>query len=194
MPWKNGGGETSEIAIWPEDAALDAFDWRISMARVAADGPFSAFAGIDRTLAVLSGAGLRLHVAGWPAIELTSMSAPYAFPGDAAATAVLVAGPITDLNVMTRRGRFSHRVVRADLVEPTTLRVAWPTLVVCSSGRLIVASAFTTQQIGPLDTLLLEVPDAAVSLAPEIPVSVFIVELKQSSKPAATVGRPSPLP
>ncbi len=48
MPWKNGSGETAEIAIWPDGVALDAFDWRISMARVAADGPFSAFAGVDR--------------------------------------------------------------------------------------------------------------------------------------------------
>ncbi|MDP1908248.1 MAG: HutD family protein, partial [Hyphomicrobium sp.] len=32
MPWKNGGGETTEIAISPEGAALDSFDWRVSMA------------------------------------------------------------------------------------------------------------------------------------------------------------------
>ncbi|MBV9975040.1 MAG: HutD family protein, partial [Hyphomicrobiales bacterium] len=50
MPWKNGGGETTEIIASPEGAGLDEFDWRISMARVATDGPFSRFAGVDRTL------------------------------------------------------------------------------------------------------------------------------------------------
>ena len=44
MPWKNGGGETTEIAVSPEAAGLDRFDWRVSMARVARNGPFSEFA------------------------------------------------------------------------------------------------------------------------------------------------------
>ena len=57
MPWKNGGGETTEIAVSPEGAGLDDFDWRVSMARVESSGPFSLFAGIDRTLAILEGEG-----------------------------------------------------------------------------------------------------------------------------------------
>ena len=32
MPWKNGGGETTEIAVFPSGAGLDDFEWRISMA------------------------------------------------------------------------------------------------------------------------------------------------------------------
>jgi uncharacterized protein len=40
MPWKNGGGETTEIAVFPPGASLDAIAWRLSMASVAADGPF----------------------------------------------------------------------------------------------------------------------------------------------------------
>lgn len=43
MPWKNGGGVTVEIAIHPPGASVNAFDWRISMATVAQDGPFSSF-------------------------------------------------------------------------------------------------------------------------------------------------------
>jgi uncharacterized protein len=41
MPWKNRRGSTTEIAVGSAGASLDAFDWRISMAHVAADGPFS---------------------------------------------------------------------------------------------------------------------------------------------------------
>ena len=59
-PWKNGGGTTAEIAIGPPGATLDAFDWRISMARVASDGPFSSFPGVDRTLSIIDGAAQRM--------------------------------------------------------------------------------------------------------------------------------------
>lgn len=64
MPWKNGGGVTVEIAIHPPSASMDAFDWRISMATVAQDGPFSSFPGIDRTLAIIEGNGMALAIAG----------------------------------------------------------------------------------------------------------------------------------
>jgi environmental stress-induced protein Ves len=112
MPWKNGGGSTTEITIGPVGASLDAFDWRISMAQVATDGPFSNFPDIDRTLAVIEGAGMELTIGDQPALVLDCESAPLSFPGDAPTTARLLAGEITDLNVMTRRGRFGHRVVR----------------------------------------------------------------------------------
>lgn len=105
MPWKNGGGETTEIAIAPEGASLDTFDWRVSMARVASDGPFSVFPGIDRNLTVLEGAGIVLEPHGSAATRLTPDSPPYTFPGDLPLDARLVDGPILDLNVMTRRGR-----------------------------------------------------------------------------------------
>lgn len=57
QPWKNGGGETIEIAAHPVGATTDNFDWRISMARVEGDGPFSTFPDIDRTLTILEGMG-----------------------------------------------------------------------------------------------------------------------------------------
>ena len=112
MPWKNGGGSTTEIAIGPVGASLDAFDWRISMAQVASDGPFSRFDGIDRTLAVIAGGGMELTIGGQAPVVLGHASEPLSFPGDVPTTARLLAGDITDLNVMTRRGQFSHRVTR----------------------------------------------------------------------------------
>ena len=41
MPWKNGGGQTTEIVVHPAGATLAEFDWRVSIADVDADGPFS---------------------------------------------------------------------------------------------------------------------------------------------------------
>ena len=112
MAWKNGGGETLEVAVFPPDAAVGGFDWRVSMAVVAIDGPFSLFPGIDRTLALLDGAGLTLDIMGHGIVSLAPDSDPCAFPGDVETMATLTGGPITDLNVMTARGRYRHAVER----------------------------------------------------------------------------------
>ncbi|OZA92369.1 MAG: hypothetical protein B7X76_00125 [Azorhizobium sp. 39-67-5] len=118
MAWKNGGGETVEILTVPEGAALGDFDWRISSATVERAGPFSAFAGIDRTLCVLAGAGLTLAVAPHAPVRIDSTSAPYRFPGEAAAFGTPHGGPVVDLNIMTRRTRFTHEVTRLTLEAP----------------------------------------------------------------------------
>jgi uncharacterized protein len=111
-PWKNGGGSTTEIAAEPSGASLDTFDWRISMAHVATDGPFSTFPGIDRTLAVVKGSGLVLTIAGGTPVTLAYGSDPISFAGDSPTSARLIGGEIVDLNVMTRRRRFSHELRR----------------------------------------------------------------------------------
>jgi environmental stress-induced protein Ves len=109
--WKNGGGATTEIAVSPPDASLDDFDWRVSMARVASDGPFSDFTGIDRSLAVVMGAALVLTIGDDPELELGVASDPARFAGDTPTSARLLAGEIVDLNVMTRRGRVEHELL-----------------------------------------------------------------------------------
>lgn len=108
--WKNGGGVTHELAVWPDGADLSGFDARLSMAEVASDGPFSAFPGIDRTLAVLEGGPMRLSFGG-AEVAVTADGPPLSFPGEAPVHAGLDAGPVLDLNIMTRRGAFSHRMV-----------------------------------------------------------------------------------
>jgi environmental stress-induced protein Ves len=110
MPWKNGGGQTTEIAVHPAGATLADFAWRVSIAEITADGPFSGFAGVDRTLVLLSGAGVRLtgttHTA-----ELRVPYEPYTFSGDDATACTLVDGPVRDFNLMLRRGRVRGRTV-----------------------------------------------------------------------------------
>lgn len=59
LPWKNGKGETIELAI-NEGGSLADFDWRISMARVTEDGAFSDFSGYQRHLLLLDGIGIEL--------------------------------------------------------------------------------------------------------------------------------------
>jgi uncharacterized protein len=139
MPWKNGGGETVEIAVFPEGAGLGEFEWRVSMATVASDGPFSIFPDIDRTLSILDGDGMQLLVEGREAVVLTQGSEPLPFPADAVASATLLAGPIVDLNVMTRRGARSHSVSRLVVDGNAGLDTGGQMLLLfCSRGRLDV--------------------------------------------------------
>ena len=131
MPWKNGGGTTVELAISPADAGLEDFAWRISTAQVAVDGAFSSFPGIDRSLAALAGNGMCLQRADGQREMLLSGDAIAVFGGEEAISAQLLDGPITDLNLMTRRGVWSHelRLVRLQgeqvLVNDAELLLLW---------------------------------------------------------------------
>ncbi|MBZ9757878.1 HutD family protein [Mesorhizobium sp. ESP6-5] len=177
MPWKNGGGTTTEIAVSPAGAGLDDFDWRVSMARVETSGPFSSFAGIDRTLSVLEGEGIVLDVAGLLPERMTAASQPFSFPADQPTSAALIAGPITDLNVMTRRGRMLHQVECLPVSAPVEISTeACSTLILCHRGHAIFAGAAPIR-LGPLDTLLLG-PDVSVSRVEPAPdATLFVVRI-----------------
>ncbi|WP_421913559.1 HutD family protein [Mesorhizobium sp.] len=177
MPWKNGGGVTTEIVVSPPTAGLDDFDWRISMARVENGGPFSQFAGIDRTLAVLEGEGISLHIAGRPSVAMTRAAAPLFFPADAPTTAALISGPITDLNVMTRRSRTTHAVER--LVISASLEIhpeADTTLILSLDGEIQVAGAMPAR-LGPLDALLAEPNDGKILIEPVGVTTLFVIRI-----------------
>ncbi|CAM3595844.1 HutD family protein [Rahnella bruchi] len=107
-PWRNGGGETREIISYPPGKSD--FDWRISIATIAKDGPFSAFPGIDRSITLLSGEGV--HLQALPDIDhaLDTCGVPFSFSGDIALSARLLGGVTTDFNVMTRRTVCAARV------------------------------------------------------------------------------------
>jgi len=109
-PWKNGGGETLEIAVFPALADLNNFSWRVSSAHVAASGPFSLFEGIDRTLMVIGENNLHLRFEQAREVQLDQSALPFHFSGDEKVVGQLVNGPVMDLNVMTRRGVARHNV------------------------------------------------------------------------------------
>lgn len=109
-PWKNGGGSTTEIAIAPPGAGLDRFDWRISLATIAASGPFSAFPGVDRTLALVDGPGVTLDIGEEGRFVLSEQDPIVEFAGESPVMATLEGSATTDFNVMTRRARCHHRL------------------------------------------------------------------------------------
>ncbi|MBV7482122.1 HutD family protein [Bordetella sp. BOR01] len=130
-PWKNGGGSTRELASWPPGAGTAGFDWRVSVATIAAAGPFSAFPGVDRTIMLLEGDGVQLRSEdGAIDQRLDSALAPFAFSGDVPLHCQLLGGVSTDLNLMVRRDRVRGqlRLYREPAASPASaggLLLAW---------------------------------------------------------------------
>jgi environmental stress-induced protein Ves len=121
-PWKNGGGSTRQVAIAPPDATVaGGFHWRVSCARMTADGPFSPFPGIDRSLWLVAGNGVVLTLPDRD-VRLVEPLAQLHFAGELPVTARLVDGPIEDLNVMVDRRRARVDAVVAPLLAGATSR------------------------------------------------------------------------
>lgn len=99
--WRNGGGETRVLYTWPDPQA---WQLRISLATIESAGPFSAYTGVQRRIALIEGAGILLKV-NEEIHRLTPDSEPLHFHGDAPAHCTLLGGPTSDLNLMTTRGR-----------------------------------------------------------------------------------------
>lgn len=145
MPWKNGLGVTTEMVVEPGGATLQSFDWRLSMARIDAEGQFSSFPNIDRLLMVLEG-NLHLAIEGRETIELAAESEAVKFPGELAVVATLPqragvsARPVTDLNLMVRRGRHEPRMRRFEIQQHGTfLPTAMVTALICRTPNLRIS-------------------------------------------------------
>jgi environmental stress-induced protein Ves len=179
MPWKNGGGTTTEIARFASDtadtaerASLDDFAWRVSLARIEAAGPFSRFDGIDRSIAVVTGAGMTLELDGRGEVSLDERSAPFAFPGEARVSATLREGATEDFNAMTRRGTFRHWVTRVRPRGPARYVAQGDAAVL-----FVARGAFDT--LGARDAALLEGAEG-IDLAPRGDAGdaeLFVVDL-----------------
>ncbi len=106
-PWRNGGGTTRELLAWPDASA---WRWRASVAKVAQDGPFSGFAGVQRWFAVLEGDGVCLTVNGYLHM-LSKSDGPLQFDGAAQTSCELLGGTTQDFNLMVQ-GSARARMLR----------------------------------------------------------------------------------
>lgn len=173
-PWKNGGGVTCEIAAYPAGASLDDFGWRVSTATVAMGGPFSRFEGIDRTLLVLSGKGLALQIGEQPPATVTRETPAISFPGDIAVHAELLKGPVSDLNVMTRRSEWRSHVQRLISDAPrATFRSADVSLVI-ALGPLVARNAGAAVKLATGDAIRFAAREV-ITVEPIAPGAEFIV-------------------
>jgi uncharacterized protein len=119
--WRNGFGWTREILRWPEQG--DAWDWRLSIAEIERDGPFSSFPGVERELVLLHGNGVRLRFEDG---EVRGVEPPHGrirFVGERVVSGELIDGPTHDFNLMWRRDRIDAELWHRPLVGSMVLFV-----------------------------------------------------------------------
>ena len=181
-PWKNGGGSTTEIAAAPPGATFDSFDWRISLATITHDGPFSQFPGIERTLALVDGPGAVLDIGGGNRFFLSEDEPIFEFSGEAVVSATLNGAPSTDFNVMTRRTRCHHRLGRRVLNGASTFAPRGDvTVLFLAEGESLSVSS-DAERIGLVryDTVVFDTPTVWTLESPRAVVLVVDLFLNQS--------------
>ena len=152
-PWKNGGGVTRDVAVWPEGTGIEDFGWRVSIADVRSAGPFSKFENVDRIMLILEGR-LAMTV-GDRKVELQRGSPPFAFPGDVPSSGAPLDGAVTDLNIMTRRGRWAAHVRYTR--EAGLAHRNGQTLIVTPSPTIVTVHA-ERHELQSLDAVLIDEP------------------------------------
>ncbi|TIW18408.1 MAG: HutD family protein, partial [Mesorhizobium sp.] len=128
-------------------------------------------------LSVLEGEGIVLDIAGQPTARLTTASVPLAFAGDVPTRAALIGGPITDLNVMTRRGRMAHAVERQPLSGEIRIMPRADTTLVLAVNTDFTLLTDDRPSLGPLDTLILERETPELWLQSQGEGLLFVIEL-----------------
>jgi environmental stress-induced protein Ves len=176
LPWKNGGGLTREVLAQPPGSDLGHFDWRVSIAEIHRAGPFSRFPGIERRMAVLEGC-LRLSIDEGAALSVTPDTPPVEFSGDVPTFADPVGGPVTDLNVMMRRGRFDCRFERRVASAPIRLTPRPGTRVIVALSELIARCAAEEADLAKLDALLIEGDSRCDVIAQAAAASFYLIEI-----------------
>lgn len=188
--WKNGGGVTREYGVHPEGAGMDDFFWRVSRARVERHGSFSVFSGIDRTLTLIDGVAIDLMMPDRH-IRLDATTPPYRFSGDLAIECRIPAGPIEDINVMTRRGRWTHAVEKHAISEPSSVKLAGDVnfLFALAPVRVSVAD-HAAVDLGHGDALVLERPTSARVETSDGRAEILAIRLDHLDQPWAVGAAP----
>jgi uncharacterized protein len=153
--WKNGFGWTREIARSSE--GNEQWDWRLSIAEIEKDAPFSEFAGVDRELVLLSGNGMHLHFTDGDSHTLHPPHGALRFAGEQGVRAELIDGPTQDFNAMWRRDVYKVAVLHRPIVGPMVffreVDVHWALYVI--SGQVQVKDIKPTMHLMQSDSGLI---------------------------------------
>ncbi|MUV15594.1 HutD/Ves family protein [Noviluteimonas gilva] len=157
--WRNGAGWTREIAAEP---AHGEWAWRLSIAEIEQDAPFSRFEGIDREIVLLSGNGVRLHFDDGNVHALEPPHGRLRFAGEAGVNGVLIDGATQDFNLMWRRDAIEAQLWHRPLVGPMVIfadpGTTWVVHLLAGQARFADDSGLRPLAAG--DTALLQAGDA----------------------------------
>ncbi len=121
LPWKNGLGISSEIAIHPATAKFpaDDFHWRLSCAEVSSANTFSEFLSFDRILTIWKGDGLIVN-----GIKVSPLI-PYYFSGSGTTSCELIKTEVIDLGLIYRSELYAAKmeVEQADANKKTSYKL-----------------------------------------------------------------------
>lgn len=164
-PWRNGGGSTRDIAIFPFGADDGNFLWRASIATIAEAGPFSPWPGINRMLLVLEGQ-LAISIGGGNEVLLDKRSPPFGFAGEVAIAAKPLGNACLALNFMARRGRTRMQLMRCrpdyfPTAQQTLLLATNPTTV-CLNHRVVHLMERDALLVGPTEIAHLQVDPTVI--------------------------------
>jgi uncharacterized protein len=169
-PWKNGGGLTHEIAR-SDDAGEPA--WRVSVATIDRDGPFSDFTGFDRTIVPVEGMGFELTFDDGERIVLDRWDEPYRFEGERKVHCRLLAGRSRDLNAIALRTKWEHEV-RAFAIGERIAVDAFAHSFLYFGGEALAAHEDQEIAMRAGDTLAFDEP-ARIAVGAEIDTYVLLV-------------------
>ena len=186
--WKNDGGWTTEIAAQTLTDASEGFLWRVSIAEIEVDGPFSSFPGVQRDLLMLAGNGLELDINGLPPQRLNKRFQQIRFAGEDEVHCRLLAGPTRDFNVMVRR-ELANAEVHARPINGTMLVFSDPGstwLIHVFAGQIMARSG--DQEIGAeiSETLVVEsATDARERIVLEGSGELVLVKISETTSNVA---------
>lgn len=134
-PWKNGGGTTQALVCWPNST-----EWifRMSVARIDSDGPFSEFKGVSRWFAVLQGEGVALQ---FPEkrVVLGAKDPVLQFSGDSPCHCCLTDGPTLDFNLMVQGiSANMTRINRSNFIQNFRAGTTLAIFVVVEGGQCVL--------------------------------------------------------
>lgn len=111
VPWRNGGGSARDIAVHPLGASMaDPFAWRVALAEIEHDGPFSHYEpDIERIITLLDGAGFELEFEEAPGISLSEPHMPARFRGHWQTSCRLKGGRCIVINILYDDRAFSSQ-------------------------------------------------------------------------------------
>lgn len=134
--WKNGGGWTREILRSPKEGE---WQWRVSVAEVGSDGPFSPFPGCDREIVLLAGQGMTLDFDDGESYRLQPPHGRLRFPGERPLSARPVEGPTLDFNLIWKReaidAQLLHRPIVGSMLFFGEPSVSWLLYVLAGQAR-----------------------------------------------------------
>lgn len=180
--WRNGSGWTREILRSPSFGTDtgDAWDWRMSIAEIEQDAPFSQFPGVERELVLLHGNGLRLRFDDDDVHEIEPPHGRLRFAGERIASGELIDGPTHDFNLMWRRDRIDAELWHRPLVGLMVLFVEpgeqWAVHVLSGHAQASDGGECATAAMG--DTLLFSTETTRARFALDGGGEVLVIRLR----------------